>query len=648
MQINIGLIYSFSTQVEMAKIVIEKFQNRPELFFGYGILDDAIPVAKKMVTDGAEAIIAMGGTAKVLEEHVSVPVIPIRVGILDIIKAVEIAKNFSPKIAITSEIPVKGIDLIEKLYNVTVKQIIFTDKNDFLYGLTKAVHDGCEVIIGKSKLAVELAEQYGAKGVLVTYDTDILSEALHESMRMAILRRREKEQYILLETIFDNLSEGIIVIDKNAIITRFNLAASHILKRLPKEMIGSRINDHFAALKMEAVLQEKVTFNNELVAIGDLQILVKNTPIVLDDKIIGVVSTFRQTSEIQKMDSKIRKALRKKGFKAQYTINHFAAKSPRMKDIIREAQQYAQVDLTILLIGETGTGKEVLAQSIHNLSPRFRGPFVAINCSVLPDNLLESELFGYEEGAFTGARKGGKPGLFELAQHGTILLDEINTIPLNLQAKLLRVLQEREVMRVGGAQIIPIDVKIIAAANQDIFRDLEGKRFRPDLYYRLNQLCINLPRLQDRKEDIPELAQVIFNDLCRKFSKKPFPLPPSCIKRLQKIPWHGNVRELQNFLGRLALLCENEIEISENIDKIIVEEQHHYHASRTSTLDNTQKIDHCKSTSLMEQEKTIILHTLNECHNNISEAARRLNISRTTLYRKISKLQLPNRPPSRV
>jgi transcriptional regulator with PAS, ATPase and Fis domain len=253
MKIIIGIIYSFSTQVEMAKTVVEKFTNQPELLFAYGILDDAIPVARKMVADGAEAIIAMGGTAKVLEEHISVPVIPIRVGILDIIKAVEIARNFSPRIAITTEIPVKGIDLIEKLYNVTVKQIIFTDKNDFLYGLTKAVHDGCEVIIGKSKLAVELTEQYGAKGVLVTYDTEILSEAIREAQRIAILQRREKEQYILLGTIFDNLSEGIIVIDKNAIITRCNLAASHLLKCLSEEVIGSQVKDHFAALKMEEV-----------------------------------------------------------------------------------------------------------------------------------------------------------------------------------------------------------------------------------------------------------------------------------------------------------------------------------------------------------------------------------------------------------
>ncbi|MEA3334087.1 MAG: sigma 54-interacting transcriptional regulator, partial [Pseudomonadota bacterium] len=556
-----------------------------------------------------------------------------------IIKAVELARKFSPKIAITSEIPVKGIDLIEKLYQVTVKQIIFTDKNDFLYGLTKAVHDGCEVIIGKSKLAVELAEQYGAKGVLVTYDTDILGEAIDEAVRMAILRRREKEQYIWLETIFDNLSEGIIVIDKNASITRFNLAASHILKCSPKQMIGSRIKDHFPALKMEAVLQSKATINNELISIGDQQIMVKNTPIVLDEKIIGVAGTFRQASEIQKMDSKIRKALRKKGFKAQYTISHFAAKSPRMKEILREAQQYAQVDLTILLIGETGTGKEVLAQSIHNLSPRQRGPFIAVNCSVLPDNLLESELFGYEEGAFTGARKGGKPGLFELAQHGTILLDEINTIPLNLQAKLLRVLQEREVMRVGGAHIIPIDVKIIAAANQNIFCDLEESRFRTDLYYRLNQLSITLPRLQDRKEDIPELAQAIFNDLRRKFSKTPFSLPTPCIKHCQKIPWPGNVRELQNFLGRLALLCENEEEVAENINKIIGENQHSHPIDQATPLDKTTKSRHREERSLVEQEKTIILRTLKECNNNISETSRRLSISRTTLYRKMNKLQ---------
>ncbi|MCD6431075.1 MAG: sigma 54-interacting transcriptional regulator [Deltaproteobacteria bacterium] len=638
MKIIIGLIYSFSTQVEMAKLVTAKFQNRPELLFDYGILDDAIPVAKKMVAEGAETIIAMGGTAKVLEEHVSVPVIPIRVGILDIIKAVELARKFSPKIAITSEIPVKGIDLIEKLYEVTVKQIIFTDKNDFLYGLTKAVQDGCEVIIGKSKLAVELAEQYGAKGVLVTYDLDILGEAMHEAIRMAVLRRREKEQYILLETIFDNLSEGIIVIDKNASITRFNLAASNILKCQPKEMIGSRISEQFAALKMEDVLQNQIPINNELVTIGDLQILIDYTPIILGKKIIGVVSTFRQASEIQKMDSKIRKALREKGFKAQYAIDHFVANSPRMKDIIKEARQYAQVDLTTLLIGETGTGKEVLAQSIHNLSPRRRGPFVAINCSVLPDNLLESELFGYDEGAFTGARKGGKPGLFELAQHGTILLDEINTIPLKLQAKLLRVLQEREVMRVGGAHIIPVDVKIIAAANQDIFHDLEEKRFRLDLYYRLNQLCINLPRLQDRKEDIPELAQVIFADLRKKFSKKPFSLPSACIKRLHEIPWQGNVRELQNFMGRLALLCENEKDIVENIDKIISENQLYYHFKQTTAPDPSTNNDNHKKNLLEEHEKSIIQSTLEECNHNISKTARRLGVSRTTIYRKINKL----------
>jgi transcriptional regulator with PAS, ATPase and Fis domain len=265
---------------------------------------------------------------------------------------------------------------------------------------------------------------------------------------------------------------------------------------------------------------------------------------------------------------------------------------------------------------------------------------VAINCSVLPDNLLESELFGYAEGAFTGPRKGGKPGLFELAQNGTILLDEINTIPLKLQAKLLRVLQEREVMRVGGAHIIPIDIKIIAAANQDIFRDLEEKRFRLDLYYRLNQLCINLPRLQDRKEDIPELAQVIFSDLCRKFSKEPFSLPPSCIKRLQEIPWHGNVRELQNFLGRLALLCKNEAEISKNIVKIIGEDQHYYSLFQTSTVNNPKKSKASDKRSLRHQEKSIIIRTLEECENNISQAAQRLNISRTTLYRKINQLQL--------
>jgi len=647
MKITIGFIYSFSTQVEMAKAVINEFDDRPKLCFGYGILDDAIPVAMQMVANGAESIIAMGGTAKILEAQISVPVIPIRVGILDIIKAVEIARNFSSQLAITTEIPVKGIDLIESLYQVSVKQIIFTDKNDFLYGLTEAVQNGCQVIIGKSKLAVELAEQYGAKGVLVTYDQDILREALNEALRLAVLRRREKEQYILLETIFDNLSEGIIVIDKNAVITRFNLAASQILKSLPREMIGLQVSEYFSELGMTAILNGRKTIENELIVIGDLQILVDNAPIILEGKIIGVVSTFRRASEIQKMDSEIRKALRKGGFRTQYTINHLVSNSQKVKDIIEAARKYAQVDLTILLIGETGTGKEVLAQSIHNLSPRRKGPYVAINCSVLPENLLESELFGYEGGAFTGARKGGKPGLFELAQNGTILLDEINTIPLNLQAKLLRVLQEREVMRIAGVRIIPIDVKIIAAANQNIFQDLREQRFRPDLYYRLNQLCIILPRLQNRQEDIPELAQVIFKEMQQKFGKKLFLLPETCLKRFRELSWPGNIREMQNLLGRLALLCESRDDVLKFTNKIIAEEECYYNgckydSEKSATVESESPSDNIfagKST-LKELERNVIQKTLQTCDHNISNTARILGVSRTTLYRKMKDLKL--------
>ncbi len=647
MKISIGFIYSFSTQVEMAKNVIDEFNEKPELFFGYGILDDAIPVARQMITNGAESIVAIGGTAKILEKNVSVPVIPIRVGILDIIKAVEIARNFSSQLAITTEIPVKGIDLIESLYHVSVKQIIFTDKNDFQYGLTKAVHDGCQVIIGKSKLAVELAEQYGAKGVLVTYDQDVLRAALDEALRMAMLRRREKEQYILLETIFDNLSEGIIVIDKNEEITRFNLAASHILNCRPQEVIGSKASCHFPELGMTEILNGRKSMENELVAIGSLQILVDNAPIVLDDKIIGVVSTFRRASEIQKMDSKIRKALRRGGFRTQYTIDHLVSNSQKVKDVIAAARKYARVDLTILLIGETGTGKEVLAQSIHNLSLRRNGPYVAINCSVLPENLLESELFGYEEGAFTGARKGGKPGLFELAQSGTILLDEINTIPLNLQAKLLRVLQEREVMRIGGAQIIPIDVKIIAAANQNIFKDLQKQRFRPDLYYRLNQLCITLPRLQERQEDIPELAKVIFREMQQKFGKPFFLLPNECLKRFAELSWPGNVREMQNVLGRLALLCDRKDDVLKFIDKIVAEEKNHYNGMMRHDVkymddvpENPPEAVVGGRSMLKELEKDVIQETLTICNHNISKAARSLGVSRTTLYRKMNDYQL--------
>jgi len=274
-----------------------------------------------------------------------------------------------------------------------------------------------------------------------------------------------------------------------------------------------------------------------------------------------------------------------------------------------------------------------MAQSIHRLSLRRKKPFVAINCSVLPENLLESELFGYEEGAFTGAKKGGKMGLFETAHGGTLFLDEIGTMNVSLQSKLLRVLQEREAMRLGGERIIPVDVRVIAATNLDIEKEVDEGRFRKDLFYRISTLTIHMPSLRERKEDIPEIAQSIMETQFKKFNKKPFKLSKMSLEKLIHYPWDGNVRELENILARVVLLCSNREEsykfIEEELKKVRYVSRHDRGDKSFSEYPVIKKL---------EVEK--LIDVLQECNFNISRAALKLGISRSTLYRKIKGYKL--------
>ena len=631
MKIKLGFIGSFPIQTKIVKEVATLFEDEIELFIDYGILEDAIPKAKRFVSKGAEVIVALGGTAKMLEKEIDIPVISIKIGILDLIKAIENAKKFGNNIGLTTEVPINGLEIIEKLYDIKIKQIIFSNKNDFIYGITSAINEGTEVIIGKSNITLETAAEYKIKGVLVTFSRESLTETIEEAIKTAKMRRKEKEQYLRLQTIFNSLTEGIIAIDREGRITDFNHAAETIFKVKSHEVFGKKSSNKFPKLKLTEILEGKSDSKNEIINIGHTQILFSALPVIMGKNIVGAVATLRKASEIQKMDSKIRKKMVSRGFAAHYTIDHFSTKSSVMKKVIDTAKKYAPTDFNILLIGESGTGKEVLAQSIHQLSKRKKAPFVAINCSVVPENLLESELFGYEEGAFTGAKKGGKLGLFEIAHGGTIFLDEIGSMPAKLQAKLLRVLQEKEVMRLGGERIVPVDVRVIAATNQDIAEAVKDGRFRKDLYYRLNVLTINLPTLRERKEDIPEIIEVIMHEQCKKFNKKPFNLSKSSIKKLVDFPWDGNVRELENIISRMVLLCENNKEVDS-----FIEEEWKKVSLFPNQIDNKERSFTHLSIKDLEIERLIT--TLKECGFNISKAASRLGISRSTLYRKMKSL----------
>jgi transcriptional regulator with PAS, ATPase and Fis domain len=347
------------------------------------------------------------------------------------------------------------------------------------------------------------------------------------------------------------------------------------------------------------------------------------------------VATFQETERIQKMEHQIRKKLYLKGHVAKAYLEDIIGNSEAMKRVKERAAQFAKVDSTILILGETGTGKEMFTQGIHNISRRSDKPFVAVNCAALPESLLESELFGYVEGAFTGARKGGKPGLFELAHSGTIFLDEISEMSQNLQARFLRVLQEKEIVRIGDDRVIPIDVRIIAATNRDLLEMVKENMFREDLYYRLCVLQLVIPPLQDRTGDIPDLARYFVQQKGRALLDETINIAEEAIRKLSGYDWPGNVRQLENVLERAVVLSNRGIVDEETISEAL-------RGLWTDDMTGKERYLPTKETEegvLRVAEDEIILRVLNESNGNRTMAAKKLGISVTTLWRKLKQIE---------
>ncbi len=313
----------------------------------------------------------------------------------------------------------------------------------------------------------------------------------------------------------------------------------------------------------------------------------------------------------------------------QFDYRNIIGRSTAMVKLLETVAQVAPSEATVLITGESGTGKELIAGAIHFNSPRKAGPFVKINCAALTETLLESELFGHEKGAFTGAHR-RREGRFLLADGGSLFLDEVSAMSLAMQVKLLRVLQEREITRVGGEEVIKVDVRVIAATNKDLIQEIEENRFREDLYYRLNVVALNVPRLREREEDIPLLTQHFLGMFAEKNQKKIKGLTPLAMDRLLKYEWPGNVRELMNAIERAVVLSRSEYLDQEDLPMVVKDEDSEgLGLSTESNVPGDLPLD--------EVEKATILKTLEACGGNKSEAARRLGITRKTLHKKLKK-----------
>lgn len=380
-----------------------------------------------------------------------------------------------------------------------------------------------------------------------------------KSMPLNVSSGLEMFQYYFNMSTFitTNYQNGVISFLQNGTITDYNPMAESVLGLKGKTIIGEDILKLFPQPSIQEAIKNMRPLQKKQIKINGEDILVKITTGEANAAGLCYITLERVHVSESKSTNSNKPAIGR-GYVAKYYFNDILTNNEYMKKVIKIADMNARTDSSILITGESGTGKELFAQAIHNASDREANPFVAINCAAVPENLLESELFGYEEGAFTGARRGGKMGLFELAHSGTLFLDEIGEMPIHLQARLLRVLQEKEIVRIGGDRVISVDVRIISATNRNIADQIKENKFRLDLYYRLNVIPLKIPALRDRKEDIPLLAAGFMKQLHADFQ-----ISDKAMKRLQQHHWEGNIRELRNYIEYFRNLNKSMIDFED-------------------------------------------------------------------------------------
>ncbi|MCE5286125.1 MAG: sigma-54-dependent Fis family transcriptional regulator [Pelosinus sp.] len=461
---------------------------------------------------------------------------------------------------------------------------------------------------------------------------------------MGQLRIQQKNYELMLinnrlTNFFNAVSDGVIIVDKGEVVVELNPAAQNMLGKADK-VVGIPVKQLFeyrTSVKHK-VLSIHESYNEVEIMVcmknGLCNCLVSGMPILQEQgAIIGGIIIIRPIKQVQNLIQRL------SGYSASLQFSDIIGESLEIREAVRLATLSATNASNILLQGESGTGKEIFAQAIHNLSPQYTGPFIALNCGAIPRELIGSELFGYEEGAFTGARRGGKPGKFELASGGTLFLDEIGDMPLEQQTALLRVIQEKKVTRIGGDKMLPVQVRLICASNKNLVEEVAKGTFRQDLFYRLNVIAITIPPLRQRKQDISLLFNHFLEKLGTDWGRK-FSAQPLVIEYLAEYSWPGNVRELQNVVERAASLAENGNITVKHLPAEICPPN--FSAAVHSEVVPSFQCREQRQKFAKGLEKDRILSLLNQYAGNVSKVARELGISRKTLYNKMHAYAIEN------
>jgi transcriptional regulator, propionate catabolism operon regulatory protein len=638
---EILLIAPMHELAELARTVCEETKSACELDICIGRMEEGVKLALEAEEKGYQVIISRGVTAYLIKKAgVRLPVVDVLIGGYDILKAFFKAKKLGGPIGIVDvEEIILGVSSLEesvgeKLLKYTVKE----EQNDIIKGIATLKEAGAKVVIGKIAMANE-ARRLGMQSVVISSGKEALMRAIFEAERVLTVRKLEKRKAEQIKAILDFTYDGIIALDVEGRITVFNHAAEKVTGWSSDEAIGHLVTDVIPKAHCQRLIDTGKPELGEILEIGRVKVVANRVPIIVDNRVDGVVTTFQPVDRLQTMEHKVRRSLSDRGHIAKYNFNDILGDSPALREVVKLAREYSIVDSTVLILGATGSGKEMFAHSIHNASQRRNGPFIAINCAALPENLLESELFGYVEGAFTGARKGGKAGVFELAHGGTLFLDEVGEMSAMLQARLLRVLEEGEIMRLGDNSILPVNVRLVAATHRNLRKLVEEGTFREDLFYRLNVLSLRIPPLNRRGTDILLIARRFLDEFSRKIGRRTGVLTPAAQQVLLQHSWPGNIRELRNTMERLVMLAWGQEISAEDVSKALATDHKEDGYFKKSDSEGSLR----NGMDFLEQ--TLIEKTLADCGGNKSLAAKRLGISRTTLWRKINdleKMSFPN------
>lgn len=595
-----------------------------------------------------DAIIARGYTAqKTLAKYSeTTPTIRVHISGYDIIRSVyECREKYHPK-----KIAICGLDeslseaaSVCKILGVEANVYAPVRNQDLPQVLNKAIEDGCDALVSGYSANL-LAGKMGLNSVVIQTGAAALSQAMDEAIYTVERIRHERVISQMYKTIIYSSDAGLLYVDREGIIRVRNHVARQMngnvsIMGKPLKMVISWLEPLFCSVMKNGKVETR------LISIpgSKITVSVKCSPVIANNELSGVVFNLTDVTQIQELESQIRRKLSERGLKARYTFDQIIHKSKEIDRVIQLAGRYAASDSNVIIIGETGTGKELFAQSIHNASKRKNGPFVAVNCAALPENLLESELFGYVEGAFTGTSKGGKMGLFEQAHGGTLFLDEVGEISMAIQTKLLRVLQERQVRRIGDNKVINVDVRIISATNKSIRKMADVGQFRRDLVYRLDVLRLFLPPLREREADVELLFVNQLQGMAKRNGQLPVKIEAGVFPLLCQYPFFGNIRELRNIAERVFVLHEGDIinahDVHEALYPADLDMDPSFAISTGTGLAELTETQEQNSENFLGEEERL-RQALKISGGNKGKAAKLLGIDRSTLWRRMKKYEI--------